>query len=159
MAMTATPPPLLAAPTRVVPPKKTRKQRRAEQRQRDMSEGGQRRGIIELTLGSLTLAMSAVLIGRGAWELTQAAKLRDVCESGDAPLECLVDDPARGGQIGAGLSFGFAVPFAVAGGFLVARGARIHRDYGKWKRAQAPEVSLIPYGGTTGGGVRLRLRF
>lgn len=144
----------------MVPPKTTRKERRAARASRDLSEGGERRGIIELTLGSLTAALSAVLIGRGGWELARAAALEGSCESADPPLECMWDEPARGNRIAGGLSLGFAVPFAVASGFLLARGVRIHRDYRRYERTQGRSaLTIAPWGGPAGGGLQLRVRF
>jgi hypothetical protein len=149
--------PVFAAPARVVPPKKTRAEKRIERAQRDYSEGGDRRGVIELTLGSLTATMSAVLIGRGAWELARASRFEDACESFDPPLECALGNAARQNRIAGGLSLGFAVPFAVASGFLFAYGVRIRRDYRSHQRDA--KLSLAPWGGRGAGGVRLHLRF
>jgi hypothetical protein len=149
--------PAVAAPTRVTPPKKTRKERRAEREQRDFSEGGQRRGILELTLGGLTATMSAILIGRGAWEIARASTLADACRSPSPPLECDLGDPARHNYVAGGLSFGFAVPFAVASGFLFAYGVRIHRDH-REHQARA-KLTIAPWGSPGSGGMQLRLRF
>ena len=158
LVLGATPMRAEAAPTRVVPPKKTRSEKRAERTQRDFSEGGTRRGVVELTLGSLTAATSLLLIGRGAWELSQARELENACESPNPPLECELDGPARGNRIAGGLSLGLSVPFGVASGFLFAYGARIHRDWRKHQRAGA-HMRFTPWATRTGGGMHLRLRF
>lgn len=153
--------PAAAAPTRVVPQKKTLKQRRAARNDRDLSEGGSRRGVIELTLGTLTAGLSVVLIGRGGWEIARAKEIEQRCDSGEGDLlECGLGKPGRDNRIAAGLSFGFSVPFAVASGFLFARGARIHRHYKTWKRNQtAASLTLAPWAGPTGGGIHLHVSF
>lgn len=152
--------PALAGPTRVVPPKKTRAQKRAEKEQRDFSEGGTRRGILEMSLGGLAAGMSGLLIGRGAWELARASSLEEACRSASPPLECELGSPARHNHIAGGLSLGFAVPFAVASGFLFAYGVRIHRDFRKHHQAHdVARLSVAPWGGRAAGGLHLRLRF
>ena len=148
-----------ADPVVVAPVKQTPKERRAARKTKDMSEGGTRRGILELALGSVALAGSAALIGRGVWEIVEGRKLEDECNrfiSNNS--ECGAPNPSRDSEIGAGLSFGFAVPLAVAAGFLLARGLRIERDYKEFRRKN-PEVAVFPQAGSTGGGIVLRLRF
>lgn len=148
-----------AEPVVVAPPKQSRKLRRESRKDMDMSKGGTQRGILEFTLGSLTAAGALALIGRGAWELVEGRKLEDECSDFTSEAsECGTPNPSRDSEIAAGLSFGLAVPMAIASGFLFARGARIHRDYETFRRAN-PELSLIPRAGRHGGGLTLRVRF
>lgn len=150
-------------PTQITPQKRSGKARRQARRQDvDRSEAGTRRGILELSLGSVVLASSGLLIGRGAWEIVHANRTAEACAAGSDALECqLADtlDPRRGGFIAAGLSFGIAGVMGLAGGFLLARGVRINRDYREWTRANA-RVTLAPWvtvrRPSAGLGVRLR---
>jgi hypothetical protein len=143
----------------VVPPKYKRGKRPPPPA--DLSLGGTRRGGIELALGSITALITGVLIGRGVWEVVTAARVKRRCAG-----EIAVDDPecgvllkpGRAGQIAAGLTFGFAVPMAIASGFLFRRGIRMRRDYRRFV-AQQHAVAFSPWGDRTGGGVSLRLRF
>ncbi|SRR5690606_3632964 len=146
-------------PVQVVPERKRGKERRAERRAKDWSEGGQRRGILELTLGSITAGVALLLVGRGGWELHQAAVLRDTCDEGSLDVACLLDDPTAGSRVAAGLSFAFAVPVGIASGFLFARGVRTHRDYKAWKARQSRTVSVHPHAGPHGAGLVLHGRF
>jgi hypothetical protein len=150
-----------AKDNRVTPRKKKFKDRKEARAKKDFSEAGTRRGAIEFTLGSAAVVVFGVLIGRGAWELAQGQKLERTCADGTAAeLQCtLSDPPSRGNKIAAGLSFGFAVPMAIAAGFLFAHGARIHRDYKAFKRNEQVRLQLVPVAGRRGGGVGLRLRF
>ena len=146
---------------RVTPPKKKRKDRKAAREQKDFSEAGTKRGAIEFTLGSAAVVLFGVLIGRGAWEVVQGRNLERGCADGTSmDLQCSISDPpSRGNRIAAGLSFGFAVPMAIAAGFLFAHGARIHRDYKAFKRVEQARLRVMPTAGRRGGGVSLRLRF
>ncbi len=124
----------------------------------DLSLGGERRGGIELALGSITAVLAGVLIGRGAWELANARKAKRNCAGGEMEPDCgILLEPGRAAQIAAGLSFGFAVPVAIASGFLFRRGVRIRRDYQRFVASQ--RVAMSPWGDRSGGGVTLRLRF
>ena len=145
-------------PTRIEPTKLTGKERRAARRARDASEGGTENGTFEFVLGSITAVVTAVVIGRGIWELTQLDKLHRDCDNGAIDLDCGTPREGRGNQVAAGVSFGVAVPLSVAAGFLFARGARARRDYQAW-HATHPSVSLAPAAGPRGGGLTLRLRF
>lgn len=151
--------PVKAEPVRVVPKRKRGKERRAERRAKDWSEGGQRRGILELTLGSITAGVAVLLVARGGWELHQAAVLRESCDEGSLDVACQLDNPTSGSKIAAGLSFAFAVPVGIASGFLFARGARTHRDYKSWKATQERAVSWSPYATRDGAGLVVRARF
>jgi hypothetical protein len=143
-------------PTQIVPTKKTKRSKPAADT--DTSEGGTRRGVTELALGSITGAVSLLLIGRGAWEITEVKRLRRECEDLDSSdLGCAMRNPPLHPGLAAGLSFAFAVPLAVASGLLLSRGIRIHRDY-KAHRRDA-EVALGPWTPAGGGGVMLRGRF
>jgi hypothetical protein len=144
---------------RVVPPKKTRKERIAAREAKDWSEAGSRRGAIEFTLGGVAVALFGVLIGRGAWEIAEGRELERGCADGTAmDLQCDFANPSRGHYVAAGLSFGFAVPMAIASGFLFAHGARINRDYKAWQLEQR-RVTLMPSASRRSGGLTLRVRF
>ena len=145
-------------PTRIEPPQLSGKQRRAARRARDASQGGTENGTFEFVLGSLTAVVTAVVIGRGIWELTQLEKLHRDCDNGALDFDCGTAREGRGNKVAAGLSFGIAVPLSVAAGFLFARGARARRDYQAWHAAH-PKVSLAPAAGPRGGGLTLQLRF
>ena len=148
-------------PTQIVPEKQSGKERRQERRADvDRSEGGTRRGVIELTLGSVVAGTSGLLIGRGGWEIVQARRTEQACNQGSQSIDCGFANPGRQGRIAAGLSFGVAGVLALAAGFLLARGVRINRDYRKFTAAQ-PRVSLLPWGSVQrpAGGVSLQLRF
>ncbi len=149
-------------PTQITPAEKKGKQRRQERRADvDRSDGGTRQGVLELTLGSITGATSLLLVARGIWELREAEQLaRDCAAQVSDAIECGFLNPARGGRIAAGLSFGFAVPIGLASGFLLARGIRIHRDYRKWTREHA-RLRLQPWASVRhrGGGLTVELRF
>ena len=149
-------------PYQIAPEKKSGKERRAARRAADTSEEGTRNGALEFGLGSVAAVVTAVVIARGIWELTQIDEARRDCLAGAAELAC--SDPAtfaRGNRIAAGLSFGFAVHLGVATGFLFARGVRTRRDWQAWHREypQAPEVSLMPRASRRGGGLALHVRF
>lgn len=131
----------------------------------DPSRGGTRRGGIELTLASLTAVLTAVLIGRGTWELVRAARLRKRCADAihsdpflsEFDPECDVQRPGLGGRISGGLSLGFAVPIGIASGFLFAYGLKINRHYRKLAAERG--LAVTPWLGRSGGGVGVRLRF
>ncbi len=149
-----------AKPDRVAPAKKRGKQRRAERRTKDASEGGTKKGGIEFTLGALTAALAVGLVGRGVWEVVRGRRLEEEC------ADFTSTDPAcnrelnvsRDPKIAAGLSFGFAVPAALASGFLFAYAVRIRRDYNAFEANQA-RLQLAPMVGRRSQGVSLRLRF
>jgi hypothetical protein len=145
----------------VTPAKRSRPARPA-----DLSRGGERRGGIEFALGSVTAALTGVLIGRGIWELVIADRAAKKCANGGTDPSCppdLIDPkPGRGGRISGGLSLGFALPVAIASGFLFRYAVRIRRDFKRFEREHpgaARDVALSPWLGRTGGGVALRLRF
>ncbi|MCR9159386.1 MAG: hypothetical protein ACE37F_08285 [Nannocystaceae bacterium] len=147
-----------AEPTRIEPEKPSGKERRAARRARDESQGGTEDGTFEFVLGSLTAVVTAVVIGRGVWELTQIDELKKQCANGASDLDCGTAHEGRGNRVAAGLSFGMAVPLSLATGFLFARAVRTRRDYKAW-HAQHPEVSLVPSAGRRGGGLALHVRF
>lgn len=145
-------------PQRVAPKRIRGKQRRAQRRaSKDLSQAGTRRGVIEFSLGSLMGVLSGVLIGRGAWELVRANRV-DPCLEFDVVCQDEASFQTRDSRIAAGLSFGMAVPAALATGFLFARGARVHRDYKKWKLREGT-VALSPTFDRSGGGLSLRVNF
>lgn len=149
-----------AKPDRVAPKKKRGKQRRAERRTKDASEGGKKKGGIEFTLGALTAALAVGLVGRGVWELVRGRALEEDCANFDTtnPACDRELDASRDPKIAAGLSFGFAVPAALASGFLFSYAVRIRRDYKAFEAKQA-RLQVAPMIGRRSQGVSLRLRF
>jgi hypothetical protein len=148
-------------PTQIVPKKQRGKERRQERRADvDRSEGGTRRGVLELTLGSVVAGTSGLLIGRGVWEAAQSRRTERDCNEGGESIDCGFPNPGRQGKIAAGLSFGVAAVLGVAAGFLLARGVRINRDYREFTAAQA-RLSLRPWVSVRqpAGGISLQLRF
>lgn len=142
-------------PTQVVPPKKGKAKSKDEPT--ELSRGGERRGITELVLGSVATATGAALLGRGIWEIGVGRRVARECANGESTdVACNRPNPGNGGYIAAGLSFGFAVPFAVAGGLLLARGAKVNRAYKTWKK-QHGAVAVTANG--RGAGVSLSFRF
>jgi hypothetical protein len=141
-------------PVQVTPAKK------AEPAPRDLSAGGERKGGIELALGSLTAGVAALLVGRGAWELVLAKRTREDCAAGttDDPTCMLDGKPGRGGTVAGSLSLAFAVPVAVASGFLFRHAVRTRRDYEKFHRAMK-QTAVSPWLGRHGGGASLQIRF
>lgn len=129
----------------------------------DLSRGGERKGGIEFALGSITAALAAVLVGRGTWELVVAERTERDCRDGvsDDPTCTLDRKPGRGGRVAGGLSIAFALPVAVASGFLFRYAVRTRRDYREFWRERAAQrpVALTPWLGRGGGGASLRLRF
>lgn len=149
-----------AKPNRVAPQKKRGKQRRTERRTKDSSEGGTRKGGIEFTLGALTAALAVGLIGRGAWELARGRAIADECSDIEATNpRCFSElDVERDPKIAAGLSFGFAVPAAIASAFLFTYAVRIRRDY-KAFEARQTRLQVAPMLSRRSKGVSLRFRF
>lgn len=143
-------------PTQVTAPK------RAKTKDVDPSKGGTQRGGLEFALGTITAVLSGVLIGRGAWEFVNAEKIEDLCNPnlrGDPTcVGVLGARPWRMARVAGGLSIGFAIPLAIASGFLFRRGVRIHRAWKKW-HAQEGTVAFSPWMDRTGGGLGLSLRF
>ena len=135
----------------VVAPKKERP------REVDLSKGGTQRGGLEFALGSITAVLSGVLVGRGVWELVNAERIADACAAGETnDPTCQLDaKPGRAGRVAGGLAIGFAVPMAIASGFLFRRAVRVHRDWKTWHA----RAGVTAWGDRTGGGVGLRLRF
>lgn len=150
-----------AQPTQIVPTKQSGAARRQDRRADvDRSEGGTRRGVLELTLGSVVAGASGLLVGRGIWEAVRAPRTQQACDEGSNSVDCDFANPARHGRIAAGLSFGFAGVLGVAAGFLLIRGVRINRDYREFKAAEA-RISVQPWATIErpAGGLSLRLRF
>lgn len=161
LAMMPRPAAAKRGPLQITPEKQKGKERRQARRADvDRSEGGTRRGVLELTLGSIVGATSGLLVGRGVWEVIRAGRIEDECATGSDAIECTFVRPGRQARIAAGLSFGFAGVLGLASGFLIVRGIRIHRDWREWKAEQA-RVSLSPWASVRdrGGGLSLRLRF
>ncbi|MEM9453517.1 MAG: hypothetical protein AAGF11_05010 [Myxococcota bacterium] len=148
-------------PVQITPDKpKGKDRRRARRADVDRSEAGTRRGVLELTLGSVVGATAGLLVGRGAWEIVQARRIEEECAMGSLAIECSFARPGRQGRIAAGLNFGFAGVLGLASGFLLVRGIRIHRDWREWQARNA-RLSVQPWASTRrrSGGMSLRLRF
>lgn len=105
---------------------------------------GQDRGDIEIALGAVTAGVAATLVGLGVHSAWRSAVLRDYCarepdsiteiETPDPVYQSYCADiigldPARASAISSGLAFAFAVPVAVAGGFLLRKGVRMRKEY------------------------------
>jgi len=152
-------------PVQFVPDAKSGKERRTARRDGsiDRSEAGSRRGILELTLGSVVGATAGALVGRGAWEIVRARRIEETCATGTGTaIECSFISPGRQGRIAAGLSFGFAGVLGLASGFLLARGVRIHRDYVEWTRKNGrAQLGVRGWASVQqpSAGVSLRIRF
>lgn len=138
--------------------------KRAKAKDVDLSKGGTQRGGLEFALGSITAVLTGVLIGRGAWELVKARELEKECATMTGMAtnpDCnplVGDNPSRMGKVAGGLSLAFAVPMAVATGFLFVRGRRVHRAWKAW-HAQERAIAVVPFASRTGGGVGFTLRF
>lgn len=147
-------------PTQIVPAKQKRRDERRQRRaefEADPSRGGERRGVTEITLGSVSAAIGGLLVARGIWEVRNGQETKRECEAGESEdIACDRPNPGNGGFIAAGLSFALVVPFAVASGFLLARGVKINRAYKAWK-AREGSVAVAPL--RSGAGVLVRVRF
>jgi hypothetical protein len=122
------------------------------------------RGDIEIALGVVTSAVAATLIVLGSFSARQASTLKSICR-GDVSTAIedprCVDptgfDPVVAATVSSALSFTFAVPIAVGGGFLLGKGVRMRRA---WQREQtAGKLSLRPWTDPRGAGLGLALRF
>ncbi len=134
----------------------TPEQSAATQKDDDLSRGGTRRGILEYSLGGVTAAVSTTLVVFGSVQLYRGQQLQTFCQQPatfNSP-ECMsvLGNPVTNARISGGLSLGFAIPLAVASGFLFRRAVRIHRDYRK-------QVALTPYFGRGFAGGSLAIRF
>ncbi len=139
-------------PTQVVPPKKGAN----KEDPKDLSRGGQRRGVTEIVLGAIAGGAAVALVGRGVWEIFEGRRVRRECATEFVDTACNRPNPGNGGFIAAGLSFGLVVPFSVASGLLLYRGTKINRAYKAWKKSQG-SVSMAV--GPRSAGVGLTLRF
>ena len=140
--------------TQIVPPQK---QEEPKPDPNNLSEDGRRRGITEITLGSITGAAALALIGRGIWEINEGKQMQAQCAADPfSDVACERRNPGNGGYIAAGLSFALTVPFGVASGLLLARGIKINRAYEKWK-ASGGKVAV--HATPTHAVVSLSLRF
>jgi hypothetical protein len=125
------------------------------------------RGDVELGLGAVTAAVAAVLVGVGSYEAWRGVQVRSYCRRPDAPADpeygvyCttpLGGDPFVAAVVSSTLSLTFAVPIAVASGFLLRRGVTLRRA---WRTEQvAGKMSLQPWSiGQHGAGLSFGLRF
>lgn len=132
----------------------------------DLSRGGTERGDVELGLGVVTSVVAASLVGHGGYQAWRGVEVRRYCDepsSFDDPNYTVFCSTPFGGDpfvaaiVSSSLSFAFAVPIAVAGGFLLRRGVLTRRA---WRARQAPKLSVQPWPiGQRGGGVSLGVSF
>jgi hypothetical protein len=125
------------------------------------------RGDVELGLGAVTAAVSGALVGVGTHEALRAVRVRAHCSGEgassdpDSMIVCtgpLGGDPFVAAVVSSSLSFAFAVPIAVASGFLLRRGIVTRRA---WKAAQSKhKMSVRPWSnGQTQFGLSFGLAF
>jgi len=122
----------------------------------DLSEGGERRGVAELVLGSVAAGAAVAVVGRGIWEIGVGKQTQRDCESGASDdVACTRANPGNGGFIAAGLSFALVIPFGVASGLLLARGVKTRRAYKQWHERHGT-VAVTAGAGRAGLGLSLR---
>jgi len=126
----------------------------------DLSRSGTRMGVLEFSLGAVTAAVATTLVIYGSVQFYRGQQLKAFCEqpaSFSSP-ECsaLLGDPVLNARIAGGLSLGFAIPIAVASGFLFRRGVRINRDYRTFRRSA---WRLLPYASRGQAGGFLHIQF
>lgn len=125
------------------------------------------RGDVELGLGVVTAAVAGVLVGVGSHEAWRGVQVRNYCRRPGTTVDenyaafCttpLGGDPFVAAVVSSTLSLTFAVPIAVASGFLLRRGVLLREA---WRRAQdSRNMSLRPWSiGHHGAGLSLGLRF
>lgn len=117
-----------------------------------LSEGGTDRGVLELGLGSVTLATAVGLIAVGSVQIARGLDKQEACSGFDRPADCELDPPALN-FTAAGLSFGVMVPLVIAGSLWLRKGIMIHRDWQAVKAAETVSVSLRADGRSFGLGV------
>ncbi len=131
----------------------------------ELSQQGTRRGGVEFGLGVVLTGTAVGLIAFGTVQLIRAREHVEFCRGGvtvidEAPsgggIDPCVFDPPPLGFASAGLSWGFAIPLAVGGGLLFARGRRILADARAFERVHA---TLGPWWRRGGGGATLTLHF
>jgi len=126
----------------------------------DLSLSGTRTGVLEFSLGAVTAAVATTFVVYGSVQFYRGQQLKAFCEqpaSFNSP-ECssLLGDPVLNARIAGGLSLGFAIPIALASGFLFRRGVRINRDYRKFHRTA---WRLLPYASRGQAGGFLHIQF
>lgn len=125
------------------------------------------RGDVELGLGAVTTAVAGVLVGVGTYEAWRGVQVRRYCtregafDDPEYDAFCttpLGGDPFTAAVVSSSLSFAFAVPIAVAGGFLLRRGVAARRA---WKAGPGVKnMSLRAWSnGQHGAGLSFGLRF
>lgn len=138
-----------------------------------LSAGGTENGALELGLGSAVMAIGVGLAVMGSVDLVRGLDRKRQCENSFEEV-CAIDPP---GLVFAstGLAYAFAVPSLVGGAILLAKGARIHRDF-RAVRALTPRVDAQLWferaprnrgrhawatrrASIRGGGVQVRVRF
>lgn len=118
---------------------------------------GKDRGDVEISLGSVTTAVAATLVGLGIYGAWRSVKIREYCsappdvitefDTTDPVYESVCNDlsgvdPGRAAAVSSGLSLAFAVPIAIGGGFLLRKGVRMRQA---WKRVHVQGLSLRPW--------------
>jgi len=125
------------------------------------------RGDVEIGLGAVMAAVAGVLVGVGSYEAHRAVRTRSFCSHPDAgghpeySTHCmgpLGGDPYVAAVVSSSLSFAFAVPIAVASGFLLRRGIVTRRA---WKAGRPiDKMSFRPWSnGQTNIGLTFGLAF
>ncbi|MBZ5711109.1 hypothetical protein [Nannocystis pusilla] len=125
------------------------------------------RGDVEIGLGAVTAAVAGALVGVGSYEAYRAVRTRNYCtlqnwlRDPEYSTHCmgpLGGDPFVAAVVSSSLSFAFAVPIAVASGFLLRRGIVTRRA---WKAARpANKMSFRPWSnGQTTFGLTFGLAF
>jgi len=146
--------------------RETRKSRKSKQvvpdKQRakrgdDLSEGGERRGVAELVLGSVAAGAVVAVVARGIWEIGVGRQTKRDCDAGISDdVACTRANPGNGGFIAAGLSFALVIPFGVASGLLLSRGVKTRRAYKQWHEQHG---TVAVTAGPGRAGLALSLRF
>lgn len=122
-----------------------------------LSEGGRRRGGVELTLGGVAVAVAGALIAFGAMELRSGRARERSCARAYQDI-CTVDPPSFSYAAG-GLGLGLAVPVLIGAAFLWARGAKIHRDARAVGALQRASLSVAIGRGVSAVTVGASVRF
>lgn len=117
-----------------------------------LSEGGTDRGVLELGLGSVTLATAAGLIAVGSVQIVRGLDKEEACSTFDRPADCDLDPPALN-FAAAGLSFGVMIPLIVAGSLWLRKGILINRDWRAVRAAESLSFNVRANGRSFGLGV------
>jgi hypothetical protein len=129
----------------------------------ELSEQGTRGGAVEIGVGTVATGTAVGLLAFGTVQFVRAQAHLEYCRRGvlyiderreSTGIDACVFDPPPLGFVSAGLSWGFSIALATAGGLLFARAKRVRADARAFDR-----VSLAPWWRRDGGGGTLLLRF